>query len=159
MDVPFFPSPSPSLPVLRKIKILHFLVRFSSNFNRNIFICFPLIDKITIWKERKEKFESDNVVDLVSMGHSLWCETPCHISMHCFSFPSHNDLPWNLRVLLRHKLSHFNLSADLSSLPPFGQSRYCHTDLPRLRRGQVKAQASPSSPREDRETNILSLKK
>ncbi|XP_063584706.1 dipeptidase 1-like [Penaeus indicus] len=53
---------------------------------------------------------------------------------------SHNDLAWNLRVLLRNKLQAFNLSRDLTQEKQWGNSPYSHTDLPRLRKGLVSAQ-------------------
>ena len=59
MEVLFSPPPT-----FEKVKLFIFGA-ISSKLNRNIFIFLPLINKIPIWKERKEQFESDNVLDLV----------------------------------------------------------------------------------------------
>ena len=67
IEVPFSSLP-PHNPDLWKLNS-SFLVHFWSILNSNIFICLPLINKITIWKERKEKFVSDNVLDLVWDNH------------------------------------------------------------------------------------------
>ncbi|XP_045104333.1 dipeptidase 1-like isoform X2 [Portunus trituberculatus] len=52
----------------------------------------------------------------------------------------HNDLAWNVRKFLHNKLHSFNLSSDLTKEKPWRNSRFSHTDLPRLRKGQVAAQ-------------------
>ncbi|XP_050728720.1 dipeptidase 1-like [Eriocheir sinensis] len=54
----------------------------------------------------------------------------------------HNDLAWNIRKFLHNKLHSFNLSSDLSKEKPWRNSAFSHTDLPRLRKGQVAAQVS-----------------
>ena len=69
MEVPF--PPSPSLTFERN----KFFI-FGSNLNQNIFTCLPLINNIIIWKERKEKFERNNVLDLVWDNH---CDARSHI--------------------------------------------------------------------------------
>ncbi|XP_063866692.1 dipeptidase 1-like [Scylla paramamosain] len=52
----------------------------------------------------------------------------------------HNDLAWNVRKFLHNKLRSFNLSSDLTKEKPWRNSPFSHTDLPRLREGQVAAQ-------------------
>ncbi|XP_071527778.1 dipeptidase 1-like [Panulirus ornatus] len=52
----------------------------------------------------------------------------------------HNDLAWNVRMFLHNKLHSFNLSSDLTQDKPWKTSPFSHTDLPRLKRGQVAAQ-------------------
>lgn len=52
----------------------------------------------------------------------------------------HNDLAWNVRKFLHNKIGDFNLSAGLEGLEPWARSRWSHTDIPRLRLGQVGAQ-------------------
>ncbi|XP_026325165.1 dipeptidase 1-like [Hyposmocoma kahamanoa] len=52
----------------------------------------------------------------------------------------HNDLAWNVRKFLHNKISGFNLSAGLEGIEPWAKSRWSHTDIPRLRLGQVGAQ-------------------
>ena len=74
MEVPFFLS-----KLFISIKLFIFGVFFFSNLNRNIFTCLPLVNNITyntIWKERKDKFESDNVFNLVWDNH---CDARSHI--------------------------------------------------------------------------------
>lgn len=52
----------------------------------------------------------------------------------------HNDLAWNVRKFLHNKIGDFNLSGGLEGLEPWARSRWSHTDIPRLRLGQVGAQ-------------------
>ncbi|KAJ2944390.1 hypothetical protein O0L34_g18400 [Tuta absoluta] len=52
----------------------------------------------------------------------------------------HNDLAWNVRKFLHNKIGEFNLTAGLEGLEPWAKSRWSHTDIPRLRLGQVGAQ-------------------
>ncbi|XP_047471851.1 dipeptidase 1-like isoform X2 [Penaeus chinensis] len=52
----------------------------------------------------------------------------------------HNDLAWNVRMILHNKLRTFNLSSDLTQDKPWRKSPYSQTDLPRLRKGHVAAQ-------------------
>lgn len=52
----------------------------------------------------------------------------------------HNDLAWNARKFLHNNLHSFNLSSDLTQHKPWKNSPFSHTDLPRLRKGQVAAQ-------------------
>ncbi|KAG7172582.1 dipeptidase 1-like [Homarus americanus] len=52
----------------------------------------------------------------------------------------HNDLAWNVRMFLHNKLHSFNLSTDLTREKPWMNSPFSHTDLPRLKKGQVAAQ-------------------
>lgn len=51
----------------------------------------------------------------------------------------HNDLPWNLRKFVHNKLFKLNLSA-ISQHEPWSKSLWSHTDIPRLRAGQLGAQ-------------------
>lgn len=51
----------------------------------------------------------------------------------------HNDLPWNLRKFVHNKLLSLNLSA-IEQEQPWATSRWSHTDIPRLRAGQMGAQ-------------------
>lgn len=51
----------------------------------------------------------------------------------------HNDLPWNLRKFVHNRLKGLNLSA-LSGSEPWSASKWSHTDIPRLRAGQLGAQ-------------------
>ncbi|XP_069188861.1 dipeptidase 1-like [Procambarus clarkii] len=52
----------------------------------------------------------------------------------------HNDMAWNVRMFLHNKLHSFNLSRDLTQEAPWMSSPFSHTDLPRLKKGQVAAQ-------------------
>uniref|UniRef100_A0ABD2XMD5 Dipeptidase n=1 Tax=Trichogramma kaykai TaxID=54128 RepID=A0ABD2XMD5_9HYME len=52
----------------------------------------------------------------------------------------HNDLPWNVRKFVHNQLGDVNLSSDLSRIEPWAKSDWSHTDIPRLRAGQVGAQ-------------------
>ena len=54
-------------------------MRLWSNWNRHFFICLPLINKITIWKERKGEYEIDNVLDLLWDNH---CDARSHIKRY-----------------------------------------------------------------------------
>ncbi|GLG96932.1 Dipeptidase [Gryllus bimaculatus] len=51
----------------------------------------------------------------------------------------HNDLPYNLRILLQNKVSQFDFKANLSA-DPVWSCNSCFTDLPRLRAGRVGGQ-------------------
>lgn len=52
----------------------------------------------------------------------------------------HNDLPWNLRSFVHNEVGNFSFDSDLRQVSPWNSSRWSHTDLPRLRKGQVGAQ-------------------
>uniref|UniRef100_A0A8D8VKL6 Dipeptidase n=1 Tax=Cacopsylla melanoneura TaxID=428564 RepID=A0A8D8VKL6_9HEMI len=52
----------------------------------------------------------------------------------------HNDLPWNIRKFVHNKLSTFKFAEDLRKVPPWSESAWSHTDLPRLRAGHISAQ-------------------
>ncbi|XP_024080823.1 dipeptidase 1-like isoform X2 [Cimex lectularius] len=52
----------------------------------------------------------------------------------------HNDLPWNIRKFVHNQLGKFNFSEDLRDVEPWSRSNWSHTDLPRLKAGQVGAQ-------------------
>ncbi|CAB0037254.1 unnamed protein product [Trichogramma brassicae] len=52
----------------------------------------------------------------------------------------HNDLPWNVRKFVHNQLGDVNLSSDLGRVDPWAKSDWSHTDIPRLRAGQVGAQ-------------------
>ncbi|KAK3885974.1 hypothetical protein Pcinc_009851 [Petrolisthes cinctipes] len=67
-------------------------------------------------------------------AHNLLSESPL--------IDGHNDLAWNVRMFLHNKLHSFNLSSDLTREKPWMNSPFSHTDLPRLRKGQVAAQVS-----------------
>ena len=58
---------------------------------------------------------------------------------------SHNDLPWNVRKFMHNKLHAFNLTQRLDTVRPWSRSAWSHTDLPRLREGQVSAQVTSLS--------------
>lgn len=51
----------------------------------------------------------------------------------------HNDLPWNLRKFVHNKLTGLNLS-NISKQTPWKESRWSHTDIPRLKDGLLGAQ-------------------
>ncbi|KAI9585915.1 hypothetical protein GQX74_001762 [Glossina fuscipes] len=53
----------------------------------------------------------------------------------------HNDLPWNIRKFLHNKLNDFNFNEDLRNVMPWARSHWSHTDLTRLKKGRVSAQA------------------
>ncbi|XP_024086017.1 dipeptidase 1 [Cimex lectularius] len=52
----------------------------------------------------------------------------------------HNDLPWNIRKFVHNRLNEFRFGEDLRGVPPWSLSAWSHTDLLRLRAGQVSAQ-------------------
>ncbi|XP_047000941.1 dipeptidase 1-like [Schistocerca americana] len=52
----------------------------------------------------------------------------------------HNDLPWNIRKFARNRLANLSFGLDLRAVRPWAASAWSHTDLPRLRAGQVAAQ-------------------
>ncbi|XP_073988631.1 dipeptidase 1-like isoform X2 [Rhodnius prolixus] len=52
----------------------------------------------------------------------------------------HNDLPWNIRKFVHNRLNEFRFGEDLRGVPPWSLSAWSHTDLQRLRAGQVSAQ-------------------
>lgn len=51
----------------------------------------------------------------------------------------HNDLPWNLRKFVNNKLLGLNLST-IATEEPWSQSKWSHTDIPRLKAGMLGAQ-------------------
>ena len=53
-----------------------------------------------------------------------------------FNF-SHNDLPMNLRYVLKNHIADFEFDKDLTKIEPWASRKTCHTDLPRLREGKV----------------------
>lgn len=55
---------------------------------------------------------------------------------------AHNDLPYNIRKFVHNQLAEFNFDADLKNVPPWSNSNWSHTDLQRLKKGQVAAQVS-----------------
>ncbi|KAK8720714.1 hypothetical protein OTU49_013145, partial [Cherax quadricarinatus] len=63
-----------------------------------------------------------------------------HLLAHSPLIDGHNDLAWNVRKFLHNKLHFFNLSSDLTQEKPWMNSPFSHTDLPRLKQGQVAAQ-------------------
>ncbi|KAF6214143.1 hypothetical protein GE061_008882 [Apolygus lucorum] len=52
----------------------------------------------------------------------------------------HNDLPWNIRKFVHNRLSELRFSDNLKQIPPWSLSAWSHTDLLRLKAGQVSAQ-------------------
>ena len=88
-------SPPPH-PRPLKMSNSSFLLLFWSNLSHNIFMHSPLMKKIIIWKERKWKFESDNVLDLVRDNH-------CHTR----SYFKRYDIPF--QKLYRVKKTHPNM--------------------------------------------------
>ena len=55
---------------------------------------------------------------------------------------SHNDLAWNIRQFIHNKLKTVNFSTDLSQVEPWAHSKWSHTDIPRLVKGNLGAQVS-----------------
>ncbi|XP_055295543.1 uncharacterized protein LOC129565103 isoform X2 [Sitodiplosis mosellana] len=53
---------------------------------------------------------------------------------------AHNDLPYNIRKFVHNQLAEFNFDADLKNVPPWSNSNWSHTDLQRMKKGQVAAQ-------------------
>lgn len=53
---------------------------------------------------------------------------------------AHNDLPYNIRKFVHNQLAEFHFDADLKNVPPWSNSNWSHTDLSRLKKGQVAAQ-------------------
>lgn len=49
----------------------------------------------------------------------------------------HNDLPWNLYSMEHNRLQSIDLRSNLTEHPVWGTKSSSHTDIPRLRRGQV----------------------
>ncbi|XP_042215089.1 dipeptidase 1-like [Homarus americanus] len=68
----------------------------------------------------------------LAAAHNLLTQSPL--------IDGHNDMAWNVRKFLHNKLHSFNLSSDLTQEKPWMNSPFSHTDLPRLKRGQVAAQ-------------------
>ena len=62
------------------------------------------------------------------------------IFMIFFSYFSHNDLPWNIRKFIHNKLNTVNFSTVLSTINPWSESQWSHTDLYRLNKGNVGGQ-------------------
>ena len=56
------------------------------------------------------------------------------------SSTSHNDFPLAIRELFNNDLNGFDFNSDLSKHSKFENYPYDHTDLPRLRKGQVGGQ-------------------
>ena len=54
----------------------------------------------------------------------------------------HNDLPWNIRKFIHNKLNTVNFTSSLKTENPWGTSQWSHTDLTRLKQGQVGGQVS-----------------
>lgn len=75
--------------------------------------------------------ESDAPEDRLELVKRLLKETPL--------IDGHNDLPWNLRKFVHNKLLKLNLST-LDQELPWSTSHWSHTDIPRLRAGQIGAQ-------------------
>ena len=65
-------------------------------------------------------------------------------TIHQYSFTfydfSHNDLPWNIRKFIHNKLNTVNFSTVLSTINPWSESSWSHTDLYRLNKGHVGGQ-------------------
>ena len=59
---------------------------------------------------------------------------------YLFSYFSHNDLPWNIRKFIHNKLNTVNFSTVLSTINPWSESQWSHTDLYRLNKGNVGGQ-------------------
>ena len=57
-------------------------------------------------------------------------------------FFRHNDLPWNIRKFIHNKLNTVNFTSSLKTENPWGTSQWSHTDLTRLKQGQVGGQVS-----------------
>ena len=49
-------------------------------------------------------------------------------------------MAWNIRQFIHNKLKTVNFSSDLTQVSPWGTSKWSHTDIPRLVRGQIGAQ-------------------
>ena len=62
------------------------------------------------------------------------------ISYYLFNIFSHNDLPWNIRKFIHNKLNTVNFSTVLSTINPWSESQWSHTDLYRLNKGHVGGQ-------------------
>ncbi|XP_071743547.1 uncharacterized protein [Lepeophtheirus salmonis] len=52
----------------------------------------------------------------------------------------HNDLPWNIRKFIHNKLNLVNFTDDLRTIAPWKNSDWSHTDLKRLKAGNIGAQ-------------------
>nr|XP_027235558.1 dipeptidase 1-like [Penaeus vannamei] len=52
----------------------------------------------------------------------------------------HNDLVMNIRTVLENQLEDFPFDKNLTEVEPWASRSNCHTDIPRLRAGQVGAQ-------------------
>lgn len=52
----------------------------------------------------------------------------------------HNDLPFNLYLILDNQINNFNFDRDLTIDPIWSSYNRTHTDLPRLRQGKVGGQ-------------------
>ncbi|KAK9510066.1 hypothetical protein O3M35_004932 [Rhynocoris fuscipes] len=61
----------------------------------------------------------------------------------------HNDLPWNIRKFVHNRLNEFRFGEDLRGVPPWSLSAWSHTDLQRLKAGQVSAQVKEVHNRSD----------
>ena len=60
--------------------------------------------------------------------------------MHFLNIFRHNDLPWNIRKFIHNKLNTVNFSTVLSTINPWSESQWSHTDLYRLNKGHVGGQ-------------------
>ncbi|RZB39580.1 Peptidase M19 domain containing protein [Asbolus verrucosus] len=70
-------------------------------------------------------------------------DTPGSLALDNFPLvDGHNDLPYNLYLILQNKIANFSFDGNLSGDPLFGSSvcKSCFTDLPRIKQGKLGAQ-------------------
>ena len=77
--------------------------------------------------------------------------SPCNPSAHRFAFNlsrtlllifRHNDLPWNIRKFTHNNLEKVNLTHNVKYIDPWAKSPWSHTDIQRMRQGQIGCQVS-----------------
>ena len=73
--------------------------------------------------------------------------------MHFLNIFRHNDLPWNIRKFIHNKLNTVNFSTVLSTINPWSESQWSHTDLYRLNKGHVGGQVIM----EEKKCNVVLL--
>lgn len=79
----------------------------------------------------RHHFNRDSFEERTNTASSILRRTPL--------IDGHNDLPWNVRRFAHNRLEYVNFTDGLVN-DPWYKSPWSHTDLPRLRKGQVGAQ-------------------
>ena len=118
----------------------------SSSSEAGAFILFLLLADLFAKEEPKKEDQRANALDarrrLLFNPH--WHNVrKCHKKVSSIIFSCrHNDLPWNIRKFIHNKLNTVNFTSSLKTENPWGTSQWSHTDLTRLKQGQVGGQVS-----------------